>query len=100
MPSTRTNDPITSHEAAASVRNVRVVHQIILDLLDVGPATDTFLREAYNKFREHYGWPKVGESSIRARRSELVDMGLVEESGEYEVLESGRRSIIWKKVTK
>lgn len=96
MPSTRTSHPITSHEAEASVTNVQVVRQIILDMLAIEPATDTFLQEAYNKFRLQYGWPKIAESSIRARRSELVSMGLVEPSGKYEILESGRRSIVWK----
>lgn len=98
MPSTGNNHPITSHEAEKSVRNVKEIHEIILDLLEIQPSTDTFLREAYTKLRESYGWPKVAESSIRARRSELVTLGLVEPSGEYELLDSGRRSIIWRVV--
>lgn len=97
MPSTGASHPITSHEAAASVTNSERVKQIILDLLEAQPATDTFLQDAYRTFREQYGWPKIAESTIRARRSELVDAGKVVESGEYERLESGRRSIIWKK---
>lgn len=96
MPSTRTTDPITSHEAERSLTNTEVVKMIILDLLAIEPATDWFLTEAYRKFREQYKWPKVGDSTVRSRRAELADAGLVVESGEYEILESGRRAIVWK----
>ena len=95
MPSTRTNDPVTSHEAAESVTNSREIYKAVIELLTEAPCTDTDLRARYLAVKDARGWGKIGESTIRARRSELVDLGLVEESGVFEILESGRRSIIW-----
>lgn len=98
MARARNTDPTTSHEAAASVSltNTEIIRQVILDMLAVQPATDCFIQDSYRKLREGYGWPRVGESTIRTRRAELVDAGLVEESGEYERLETGRRAIVWR----
>lgn len=95
MPSTRTNDPITSHEAEESITNTREIYKAIIELLTEAPRTDTDLRARYLQVMGERGWGRIGESTVRARRSELVDLGLVEESGVYQVLESGRRSIIW-----
>lgn len=95
MPSTRTTDPETSHEAAMKVKNITIVYGAIIELLTELPRTDTMLRQAYDARREARGWPLVGESSLRSRRSELVTRGTVVDTGLREILDSGRRSIIW-----
>jgi hypothetical protein len=40
--------------------------------------------------------PRQSESGIRTRRKELVERGLVEDTGRRDILVSGRKSIIWK----
>lgn len=88
----RTTDPETSHEAAASVKDLRASQKMIYEILErYGPMTDIEL--------VHYRWAMPGtisESGVRTRRSELVAMGLVEESGKYGKTTHGRRAIIWR----
>lgn len=38
---------------------------------------------------------KTAESTVRTRRKELLDAGLVKDTGVREKLESGRNAIIW-----
>lgn len=99
MPSTRSADPETSHEAEGSIKKetVRFMYLAIEYLLKAyGPGTDTELRERYLAIKEENNWPPISESTIRARRSELVDKGSVTHSGEFAILASGRRSRVWK----
>jgi len=88
----RATDPLTSHEAAASVGDVRESQRMVLMMLNaVGPGTDEALVEHAGKV----GYP-ISPSGLRTRRSELVRLGLVEDSGERERLASGRRAIVWR----
>lgn len=93
MPAARFTDPQTSHEAAASVTNVTQTQQIILMILKkFGSMSD-------QKLVRNFGYiaPAISsESGIRSRRAELVKLGLVEDSGDRERLNSGRNAIIWK----
>jgi hypothetical protein len=47
---------------------------------------------AYNNMRTA---PRASESGIRSRRAELVDRGLVVDTGRRIRLESGRYAIVW-----
>lgn len=90
----RTTDPATSHAAAASVKQ-RPGHEAILAILDLfGPHTDEAL----------YEWPEVravcSPSGARTRRAELVDMGLVRDTGRREKTAANRDTIVWEKIRK
>ncbi|WP_051103521.1 hypothetical protein [Terracoccus sp. 273MFTsu3.1] len=88
----RATDPETSHEAAASVGDVRESQRFVHSLLKAsGGATD----EALVNTTQNLGFP-ISPSGLRTRRSELVRLGLVEDSGERERLASGRRAIVWR----
>lgn len=93
MPATRTTDPITSHEAEASVKNLTGTQQAILQLLTIS-MTDDELMERYQLKAVNGLAPMSSASGIRTRRHELVERGLVEEKG-YAESKFGRRAIIW-----
>lgn len=98
-PRARRTDPPTSHNAAESVarRDVTAVQNAIRTLLHFhGGMTDGELIEAYQTYAKREGFPEHSESGIRTRRSELVRLGHVEDSGATKILPSGRPSIIWK----
>lgn len=87
----RTTDPITSHLAAASVTGIRASQRMILGALQRhGPGTDEDIYE-WLRLEGH----KISLSGARTRRSELVRLGLVRDSGEKRRLHSGRLSIVW-----
>lgn len=86
----RLTDPDTSHAAAASV-NVRHSQQQVLALLREGPATDHALAD-----RAYRRGVTISPSGLRSRRSELVDAGLVEDTGLRERLPSGRHAAVWR----
>lgn len=90
----RTTDPETSLAAAESQTDdhVTLVQSRVLELHAAAHGlTDEELRHQY---REQYG--PTGESSVRSRRNDLTLKGLIEDSGEQRVLESGRPGIVWR----
>lgn len=96
----RRSDPPTSHEAAASLPadRLRLSQNAVLRVLrGRGPMCDTDLLAAYaNVAREgSTRFPPQSESGIRTRRKELVAKGLVKDTGDTVVLESGRKSVVW-----
>lgn len=95
MPSTRFADPQTSHDAEVSVVRVNQVQSSILRLLAGGPLHDEALIVAYHDGVRLGDFPMASESGIRSRRAELVDLGLVEDSGVRERTWSGRSTIVW-----
>jgi hypothetical protein len=90
MPNARTTDPETSHEAAMLVTNITPLKQEILQRL-MTPMTDTDLYETLRTGSRLI----VTESGVRSRRSELVQAGLVRDTGERVKLATGRRAIVW-----
>lgn len=93
MPSTRTLDPATSHEAEKSVSKLAESYRIILDLFrNHGPMNDEALIAAWRSRAEKF----ASDSGIRSRRSELVATGLIVDSGERKKMQSGRDSIVWR----
>jgi len=87
----RTTDPKTSQDAAASVDNITATQEYVLKALR-RPRADVELVEVYRKFKRA---PRASESGIRSRRAELVDRGLVVDTGRRIRLDSGRFAIVW-----
>jgi hypothetical protein len=93
MPFARNTDPETSHEAAETVDAVTETKQYILEALKQ-PRNDY---DMIQTFRSMLGSPQVSDQSIRSRRAELVDSGMIEDSGERAKMPSGRWSIVWER---
>lgn len=93
-PVARATDPQTSWDAARSVTglNVRQAH-IYTILLNFGSMTDERILDEYL-----YRFDFISPSGCRTRRKELVEFGLVEDSGRRTPLVSGRLSIEWQAV--
>ena len=85
----RRTDVWSSHEAAASVTRIRESQKAVLYFLaGRSPMTDEELVANYNGLQQ-------SPSGLRTRRSELVELGKVRDSGQRRVLRSGRRAIVW-----
>lgn len=92
----RTSDPITSHQAAASVRDITKTHERVVEVLErYGPATDEEIERYYFNLAQLFEWPSASPSGLRSRRAELVAMGLVYDTGERGKTASGRATAIW-----
>jgi hypothetical protein len=91
MARARNTDPVTSHLAAEAVDNITKTQEFILRCLRK-PRPDVELVEAYRNMKTA---PRASESGIRSRRAELVDRGLVVDTGGRVKLSSGRYAIIW-----
>ena len=91
----RRSDPLTSHEAAASVtrRSMTVSQALVLMVLrELGDATNPEIEAAARK----RGSVTPG-SRLRTARRELADVGMVEETGEKRPHpETGRRCAGWR----
>ncbi len=101
MPFARKTDIQTSHDAAASVKDVTATQQAIMKLIQLQPMTDQRLVEFYSaQIRmgaDAIDFPRASESGIRSRRAELVAKGLIKDSGLREKLDSGRHAVVWSK---
>jgi len=88
----RSSDPSTSHEAAGSLKAVKVTatRQAILKTLrdHRDGLSDEQIADAYNG-------PPASPSGLRTRRAELCEAGLVADSGRMTHTRSGRRTIVW-----
>ena len=94
-PRARLTDRGTSHAAAKSVRNQTATHARIVDVLErSGPATDEEIAGYYFHLGQLFDWPPVSPSGLRSRRAELVDLGVIVESGKSRT-KSGRSCTIW-----
>lgn len=93
MPKARKTDPITSKQAAESVRNITETQRAIYKALRIAQ-TDQELVKSYRKMKDA---PRASESGIRSRRAELVALGYVKDTGARVKLPSGRNAIVWKK---
>lgn len=90
----RSTDPRTSKAAAAKLVNLGPVRDAIINALyTFGPQTDEGIAAI---FRKYAAFPRCSPSGLRSRRSELVAMRLVEDSGETGKTEMGNPAIIWR----
>lgn len=88
----RRTDPETSHEAASSVRRIRETQADVLTVIrKYGPLSDEEISSRY----KDSGMPRQSESGLRTRRSELVALGLVADSGRFGYTLSNRKTILW-----
>ena len=88
----RNSDPDTSWQAANSITDINDRQQQVLAvLISFGPLTDHDLQVAY----QNSGRPPQSPSGLRTRRAELVDRGLVVDTGKRKTLPSGRSAILW-----
>lgn len=91
----RRSDPSTSHAAAASLEpdELRESQLAVLRVFQItgGRLHDDQMIAAYSEL----GMKPQSVSGLRTRRSELVDRGLVRDSGDRVRLVSGRLSIVW-----
>jgi hypothetical protein len=88
---TRPADPQTSHDAAASLGDVRESQRTVHRLLRTyGPATD----EQLLAIAGHAGF-HISPSGLRTRRHELVALDLVRDTGRRVQMRSGRMAIVW-----
>ena len=86
----RRGDPSTSWAAANSLypETLRRTLRLVLHTIqDRGPMTDEHLVDLLEG--------AMSPSGARSRRAELVDLGLVYDTGQRLVLRSGRRAIVW-----
>lgn len=100
MPRARRTDPLTSHQAAQSVseKTLTTVKKGILKLLAQKPMCDETLFDEYCTWacgNADFGQRFPSPSGLRSRRSELVDEGLVIDSGQRVKMRSGRNAIVW-----
>lgn len=94
----RATDPGTSHAAAASVKDgLRFSQLAVLRTLGkIRRGTDADIAEAY----VYHGFSAIqpqSPSGLRTRRAELVEQGLVVDTGKRKRLPSGRQAIVWAK---
>lgn len=93
----RNTDPETSHQAAASIDKLLERQRDVYNaFLMFGPVPDHVLVNGMQSLAKLGRVKHQSESGIRTRRSELVEKGLVEDTGERVVLPSGRKSIVWR----
>lgn len=90
MPVARKTDPLTSHLAAASVTHstITATKEAVLSVLRHGPKTDSQIESSF-------ATGMVSPSGLRTRRKELVDEGLVVDTGQKTQLASGRWATVW-----
>jgi hypothetical protein len=85
----RTTDPITSHRAARqhAVHRGNQRGEILLAHSTVGAMTDDECQQLLSHIRLN---------SLTTRRSELLAMGLLEDSGERRLTVAGSDAVVWK----
>lgn len=71
--------------------NVTITQGFVLRALRK-PRTDPELIDAYRHLKKA---PPASESGIRTRRAELVDKGMVHDTGKRSVTPYGRKAIVW-----
>ena len=87
---TRWSDPATSYEAAASVDLTKGQKIVMLAFRSKRSMTDDELIAQVARLGL-----KLSPSGCRSRRKELVEMGLIRDSGVKEQTASHRSTIVW-----
>jgi hypothetical protein len=100
----RTSDPETSREAALSIDDAKItkIQKEILSLYRTrGPMIDEqlvveFYNLQYSKQLREEEPNYSSDSGLRTRRSDLVKLGMVVDTGERGTTRSGRSAVIWR----
>jgi hypothetical protein len=98
IPVARNTDPTTSHEAAQSVYRPSQTAIAVFFALYGKTLTDEQLAAQFETHAREGLHSFASPQSIRSRRSELTEAGIVEWSGEYGTTVFGRRCRVWKVV--
>ncbi|MEE9490551.1 MAG: hypothetical protein V3V91_08960 [Thermoplasmata archaeon] len=94
----RKTDPDTSQDAAYSLKDVRESQRLVLDVIkECGPLCD---RDIYTCLELNHDAVEgdghvMSTSGARTRRSELVEMGFVKDSGKRALTPGGGNTILW-----
>ena len=91
-PRARRDDPSTSHAAAASVRALTPTRRRVWEIVSQQPSTDFEIRDQWFAT----DGPPISDSGLRTRRSELVEMGLLADSGRTRKGPTGRAYTVWR----
>ena len=91
MPKARTSNPETSHQAAASVKNLNKTKLFVLKALS-RPRHDNAMVIVYRSYKTS---PMASDQGIKSCRAELVREGFIEDCGKRVILSSGSNSIVW-----
>ena len=91
-PRARMTDPSTSHAAADSNENRRLVEDSVFGLLLEHPMSDEELETTYFT---RFGMPKAHIDSPRKRRSDLARKGLVIATKLAATSSTGRKVTVW-----
>jgi hypothetical protein len=93
----RLTDPETSHAAAASIDRLTDRQGAVLRVFKRNrfAMTDVSLCSMYDVAARKGLVPAQSVSGIRTRRAELVDRGLIVDTGNRVRLASGRKAIVW-----
>lgn len=86
----RASDPVTSHEAADSNDVAESQLQVLATLAKVGPLADHEIHE----WLTHVGI-LFSPSRVRTARHELLEAGLVEDTGMFHLTPARRRTKVW-----
>lgn len=98
-PNSRSSDPVTSVDAGRSVNVVHSREYVRQSLRVYGEMADHELvafHEDDSMGQRAFG--RFSPQRLRSARSELVDLGEVEATGEFCMTPSGRRAHIWRTV--
>ena len=101
-PRARNTDPVTSHEAAAKIAKTpaalndkrRAVLKCVA-VIHTCEGSDESIAWTYIEHMSERGWPKQSPSGLRTRRKELVDMGMMENTGRTTTTKGGGKTIVW-----
>lgn len=93
----RRSDDLTSHAAADSndAADRSEVERIVLARLTEHPSTDAELTDWYWRNALDAGWPVVHIDSVRKRRSDLQNKGLVVATNITRLSPTGRKSRVY-----
>lgn len=92
-PKARASDPETSRKAASSVTNMTKKRQhVMATFRRYGSLTDEQLVSVYGQMDDV---ADQSDSGLRTRRSELVKMGLLCDTGQTRRIRSGRMAVVW-----
>ena len=94
MPNARVTDPLTSHLAAASVKNLTRTKAGVLEVLQRSMIDEDMIDRYFDLVHRGLA-PLASPSGIRSRRSELVEAGLVEATG-FQYTASRRTTTVWR----